>query len=813
VTTLRGAESDAVPEYRLRLEIDMDKLGWAGSVEFDPPLGSVGVRLDSEDLEIISVTRSGEPSLFHYDSEAHHLVIPLDSDRPAPVRVDFKGRVIPERLDGLYRSRHGDGFMLTSQCQQTSARRIFPCIDRPDRKARIALIVRAPTGQEVISNMPAGSVNPIKGGNEWVFVCSPPMSTYLFCLAIGHFDRAESLSAGRVPIRVLTPPSRGELGKFAADAAAQILEAYEQYYGIPYALPKLDLIAVPQHPFGAMENWGAITVQDALLLVDPNSPTWTRPAVFGILAHEIAHQWFGDLATMTWWDDLWLNEGFATFLGARITDQLAPDFQPRAGLILRPYEMRDALEGDSLRATHSIREPVEGADGVGQVVDAILYGKGSSVVRMLDAYLGETEFRRGVAEYLGRFQFRNARTEDLWESLELSSKQGVSSIVTPWVERPGLPVIRVARSPSGLELHQSRFLYLGAGEEPPWPIPLVYDIDGRSQRVLFESRDHTLAAAPSATVHLNPGAQGFYRVCYDPASYARLLRSLPGRSSIDRWIVLNDLAAFVLSQDIGWETYAEFATTLGAGSDLLVSTELISALSDFALIVPESPEVGDVARSYLQRLTDSLSLERQPGEPAAARILRGRATWARAKIDGAFARTLSDRFGEWDALDPDVKPAVATSRARMGGKAGWDEIGRALRRSVSTSETESLENALAWSGEVSLVGGTLELAITGALKQDHIAEVIVHAAKNPIGRPLLGPWLERHLPAVREKFRGMSFRLESLFERAIPFAGLGRAELTASFYLSNPVPEAARAVEKGLERLEVYDRFRRHFAG
>jgi tricorn protease interacting factor F2/3 len=803
----------AVSRYRLNLTIDAGELTWAGWVEFDPPSDSLRILLDSEDLEITCVTRNGEISAFHYDTEAHQLAIPLDPELPCTVRVEFKGKVVPNRLDGLYRSRHGDGFMLTTQCQQTSARRIFPCVDRPDRKARIALSVRAPAGREVVSNMPVETVAPIEGGSEWVFACSPPMATYVFCLAIGRFDRAESLSAGRVPIRVLTPASRGESGKFAAEAAARILTAYEQYYGIPYALPKLDLIAVPEHPFGAMENWGAITVQDTLLLVDPESPTWARPAVFGILAHEIAHQWFGDLATMTWWDDLWLNEGFATFLGAKITDQLAPEFQPRAGLILRPYEMRDALDCDSLRATHAIREPVEGVAAVAQVVDAILYGKGSSVVRMLDAYLGETEFRRGVSEYLGRFRFRNARTEDLWDSLGQSAGRPVSSIVTPWIQRPGLPVIHVKRSLSGLELRQSRFAYLGVGEEPPWPIPLVCDIDGRSQRVLFESREIALSADPLSTVHLNPGALGFYRVCYDSLSYARLLRSLSGRSPIDRWIVLNDLAAFVLSQDVGWETYAEFATTLGTGSDLLVSTELTSALSDFALMVPDSPRVGDVARSYLARLTECLSPERRPGELAEARILRGRATLARAKIDGAYARSLSDRFEEWDTLDPDLKAAVAVSRARMGGRAGWDEIVRALQQSPNTSEVENLENALAWSGDASLVRETLALAITGSLKQYHIAEVIVHAARNPIGRPLVGPWLETNLAIVLDRFRGMSFRLDSLFERAIPFAGLGRAEATASFYRSNPVPEAARSIARGLERLEFYDRFRMHIAG
>ena len=804
---MTDSDLPAIDEYRLTLDIDFEALLWSGSVEFDLPLGREELRLDAEDIEIVSVIRNRKESDFYHQVQAGKLEIPLLSSEPSNLRIDFRGVVVPQRLDGLYRCRQGDGFILTTQCQQVSARRIFPCIDRPDRKARIALSVHAPAALEVVSNTAVDRTLDLEGRKEWVFVPSPPMATYLFYLAVGQFDHAEARK-GRVPIRVLTPPGRGEAGAFAAEAVQRILEAYEEYYAIEYPLSKLDLVAVADHAFGAMENWGAITVRDTLLLVDELSPSSRRPEVFATLSHEIAHQWFGNLVTMKWWDDLWLNEGFATFIGAKIADRLAPEFDPFDGLILRPYEMRDALDGDSLRTTHPSRMPVEGPDEVGQVTDEITYGKASSVVRMLDAYLGESGFREGVAEYLARFRFGNARAPDLWESLGRSTKVPVASIAGPWVERAGLPVVYARLGPAGLELRQSRFAYGGSSGDSPWPIPLVIDIDGRLERFLLDSSDGTVPVAPSATVHMNPGALGFYRVRYDPTLYDRLLQTLPNRPSADRWIVLNDLAAFVFSGDVEWPTFARFVQLLGNTTDRLVAEELINTLTEMALLVPESPDVPLLACRFLEGLTDRMGLEHRSGEPRTFGIMRDHATLARAKVDTQFARLLSERFGSWDHLDPDLKGAVAIARARTGGENGWNDIRRALGRSPPSAEAEYLENALAWSGDASLVALTLDLLSSGALIQDHVSDVIANAARNSVGRPLVQTWLERQLPGLRKMFQGSPLHLVSILERSIPFAGLGRFKETAAFYRDTPIPEAANGVAKGLERLEIFERFR-----
>ena len=803
---LTNEDSPSIAEYRLTLDIDFEGSAWTGTVEFDLPPGREEVGLDAEDLEVLSVTRNHERIAFRRSAEAPQLVIPLAAHGASNLRIEFAGKITSQRLVGLYRCRHGDGYVLTTQSEPVGARRIFPCIDRPDRKARIALTVRAPASLEVIANTAVERTRGLQRRTEWVFAPTPPMATYLFYLAVGRFDRSEDRS-GRVPVRVLTPPGRGHAGAFAAEAAQRILQAYEAYYGVEYPLSKLDLVAISEHAFGAMENWGAMSFRDMRLLVEESSSSYARTDVFETISHEIAHQWFGNLVTMAWWDDIWLNESFATFLEAKVTDRIAPEYDAYCDLILHAWGMRGALDADALETTHPVRTPVEKPEEISQVTDEITYGKGASVLRMLDAYVGEDDFRAGVTDYLRRFRFRNARTEDLWEALGRSSKVPVASVVGPWIDRPGLPVLDARLSASGLELTQSRFRYRGADEEPPWPIPLVFDIDGRSDRILFDTRERTVPAPPSATVHLNPGAVGFYRVRYDPALYDRLLRVLPDRPATDRWIVLNDLAAFVLSGDVKWSTYARFVRSLGATTDRLVAEELVDALTESVLLLPAAVEVQELTRSFLADLTGRVGVDRTAGEPPVFGILRQRAARARVWVDDGFAQAMSERFVTWDRLDPDLRGAAAIARARVEGGVGYREIRRALERPLPEAEMLRLEVALAWSGEPSLVATTLDLARSGALNRGHLSTIVAHAASNPVGRPLVQPWLEQNLPVLRETLRGSAL-LSILLEQTIPHAGLGHAEATAAFYRDHPYPDASRGIAKGLERLALFERFR-----
>ena len=796
-----------VSEYRLRLDVDFGGLRWDGRLELEVAEPLTDLALDSDGLEVRAVRRDGHAVPFRVVPESRQLLLSGLGGTRGPISIEYSGVAGQKSLIGLYRSRSGNGYVLTSHCEPNGARKIFPCLDRPDRKARFRTEVTVAADLEVITNTAAEAVEERDGRSTWRFATTPPMPPYLFYLAVGRFDRVEE--TGRPPrVRVLTPPGRGPSGRFAASAGARILNAYEEYYGIPYPLSKLDLVAVSEHAFGAMENWGAISFRDMRLLIEPSAGSFDRRDVFETISHEVAHQWFGNLVTMAWWTDIWLNESFAAFLETKITDRLEPGLDAPTDYVLRIAGMQAALDGDSLAATHPVRIPVERVEEISQIFDEITYGKGASLISMLEGYLGEEPFRRGVAAYLHRFRYANARTEDLWQSLEDASREPVRRLMSPWTDRPGLPVVSATVGPSGLELTQRRFGYLGSTDAEPWPIPMVVDLGGRSERLLFDTASRTLPLPDARAVHLNAGATGFYRVKYDPVLFDRLLEALPGRPPRDRWIVLNDLAAFLVSGDVDWSTYERSVHVLGATSDRLVAEALSGQLLTLALLFPRHARVQGLARGLFADQVDRVGVDRRPEEPAAAGILRDRIGSARARVDAVFARDLSERFVGWEHLDPDLRAAVAYARVRTEGAVGYREVRRALEtRPRPEAETLRLERALAWVSDPALLAETLDLTLSGTVNLGHVVAVLAQAAQNPAARATTWPWLRAHLGELTEMFHGTGF-LPSLLEIAIPYLGLDRPEEVRAFFRDGTTPEGETGRAKGLEWLEAVERLR-----
>ena len=804
------AQPPSPKEYRVDLTVDYTGLAFAGTVEIDLTAGGSRCVLDTEGLTILRVLRDGKETEFRTASDQGSVAVDLEPGRDSCVSVEFQGKVSTRTLGGFYRSRHGDGYVLTTQCEPTGARAIFPCIDRPDRKARFRVRVRTDPALEVVGNTSVESTRPVDGLREWTFAPTPPMATYLFYLGVGRFDRVEGRSR-HAALRVLTAPGRSEAGRYALEAGGRILDAFEEYYALDYPLPKLDLLAIEEHAFGAMENWGAISFQANRLLVDPSSSSFAGQDVFETAAHEIAHQWFGNLVTMAWWTDIWLNESFAALMETKITERLEPALDPRADFFLRVSGMAAAFDGDSLRSTHPVRSTVEHPSEIGQIFDDISYGKGSSVLAMLEAYLGEEPFRSGVADYLHRFRFGNARTENLWESLARTSGEPVGAIAGPWIDRPGLPVVSARLGPDGLELRQERFSYLGSAASEPWPIPMVLEIDGRRERLKFDTAHRTVPVDPDATVHLNPGAYGFYRVLYDRTLYDRLLRALPGRSPADRWIVLEDLTAFLFSGDTDWATFARTVKALEDCPDRLTVEGIGGPLVGFALSFPKLPEVRDLAVAYFGRHSERLGPARQTGESSADGIVRERVSFGRARIDDAYAREGSARFAEWDRVDPDLRLATAVGHARSGGAAGYRDLRSALEQAGADADRSRLSRSLGWVGEPELLRETLDFAVSGGTNRSFLPALIVQAATNPAGRDVVWPWFSERVDTLADVFHG-SGSLPTVLEYAVPSMAIGRAAEVRSFFEQHPLPAGTRGIAKGLERLEILERLGRHLA-
>jgi tricorn protease interacting factor F2/3 len=498
-----------VSRYDLFVDLDFQGLKFKGSVgvtlnaERDVELNSVGLdvrRICSKDTNL------------QFNIEDGNLKINT-GQFTGLLQVDFEGR-IPDALAGIYRAAYDHTHIITTHFEAAQARRMFPCLDRPDAKAEFKLSVRIDRELEAISNMPIEDQKQDGDKKTVTFRTTPRMSTYLLYLGVGRFQTITS-ETGETEVIVATTPGKANLGRFAEAEARKALEFFNSYYKIPYALPKVHLIAVPEFPMGAMENWGAITFREILLLINENTSSRIKMRAAMAIAHELAHQWFGDLVTMKWWDDIWLNESFATYMAYKAVDHAHPEWRIWENFFNgepRVESQAGAMERDSLRNTHPIHVQVTSPDEIEQIFDEISYGKGAHVLRMIDGYVGEESFREGVRRYLTSHAYSNARSDDLWSAIEEASGKPVRKIMSAWIRQPGFPIITPRLEDGALYLMQNRMSISEKPEMALWPVPLIIEVNGARTTLLMESREARIKIDALKTLRINPDRTGFYAV-------------------------------------------------------------------------------------------------------------------------------------------------------------------------------------------------------------------------------------------------------------------------------------------------------------
>src|SRR5881392_2809382 len=531
-------------DYSIRIVPNIDKFAFTGAetvkVKVRSPVRQLV--LNALELEIVDASLDGKAlpkSAIKIDKEEELLTLELPSELPPgdhTLALSFSGK-INQQGQGLFYVHYqeqGSGaqkIMLGTQFEATDARRFFPCWDEPAFRAHFQLTVVVPENWLAVSNMPVDSEKKIDGGKEVRFSATPPMSSYLNVFVAGELDLIESRS-GPTQIRVIATKGKPELGRYALEVTAQILQYYNEYFGVPYPLPKLDQIALPGGFGGAMENWGGITYFESALLFDPkNSSVETKQNIYEVLAHEMAHQWFGDLVTMAWWDNLWLNEGFASWMGTKVSAKFNPDWEvwlarnsPRDPMRRAGLGKEAAMEGDARSTTHPIQQPIKTEAEANSAFDDITYREGMSFIRMLESYLGEDVFRDGIRRYMAAHKFSNTTTVDLWNALAEASGKPVTEVAAAWTEQPGFPVVKVARDAAGkITLTQERFT-IHFDNAPPleWKIPLTYAVPGESPApsVLMTSKSIELPETyGNRAIKLNVEGAGNYRVQYDDASW------------------------------------------------------------------------------------------------------------------------------------------------------------------------------------------------------------------------------------------------------------------------------------------------------
>ncbi|KAG8413539.1 hypothetical protein J3459_015283 [Metarhizium acridum] len=568
---------------------------------------------------------------FTYDERAQRASITFDQELPvskkASVVINFEG-IMNNEMAGFYRSKykpavtpaksvpHDDEwhYMFSTQFESCDARRAFPCFDEPNLKATFDFEIEIPTDQAALSNMPVKETKPTKDGWNMVsFETSPVMSTYLLAWAVGDFEYIEQLTDRRyngkqIPVRVYTTRGLKEQGRWALQHAPKIIDFFSEIFDIDYPLPKADLLAVHEFTHGAMENWGLVTYRTTQVLFDEKtSDARFKNAVAYVVAHELAHQWFGNLVTMDWWDELWLNEGFATWVGWHAVDHLHPDWQVWAQFVNEGMEAAFRLDG--IRASHPIHVPVRDALDVNQIFDSISYLKGCSAIRMLANHLGVETFLKGVSNYLKAHAYGNAKTKALWDALSEASGKEVNALMGPWISKIGHPVVTVAEEPGQISIRQSRFLSTGdvkpEDDTTTWWVPL--GLEGRKgesgvNTMSLLQKEETIRDIDDEFYKLNSGATGFYRVNYPPARLAKLSTQLDKLSTEDKIAIIGSTADLAFAGNSTTAALFTFLEGFSKETHPLVWTQVLDSIGSVKSVFNEDKEIKKGVENFALKL-------------------------------------------------------------------------------------------------------------------------------------------------------------------------------------------------------------------
>ena len=737
--------------YAITVEPDANALTFTGheTIDIDAATATDTVVLNAADLKITSARVDG----------AQRATVTLDAEAQT-AELRFPGTLTPgrHRLALEYTGRiyiHATGFfatdysgktgqqrMLTTQFEVGDARRFAPMWDEPAAKATFALEAVVPKEQSAYSNMPVASTHTDGSKKRVRFGTSPKMSSYLLHLTVGDLERISRRVAG-VDIGVVTRKGASESGRFALDSAAEILPWYNQYFGTPYPLPKLDMIAVPGSSqfFGAMENWGAIMYFEPVLLVDRRlSSESDRQNVFGVVAHEMAHQWFGDLVTMDWWDDLWLNEGYATWMAAKVVDVMRPQWNSRLQTVSGSREY--ALRTDAAEATHPVVQPVPSVAAANQVFDAIAYQKGSAVIRMLEEGLGETDFRDGIRRYMRRYAYGNTVTDQLWAELAAVSGQPVSDIAHDFTLQPGVPLVTVAsgRCESGrsrVTLSQSRF---ETGAKSPrqttWRIPVrMQPMGGGAPGIVMLGKDGAPATIDVTGCHpvvANVGQAGYFRTQYAAGDFVRLRENLPHLAEVDRLGLLNDTSALSEAGTIPATSYLELAAAVPDDSNPLILQQLAGTFAQIDRLFDRSdqqPAWRSFASARLRPIFDRVGWLPAAGEQETVGLLREALIGSLGRMgDPAVIAGARDRFArsatEQEALPASIFEPVLEVVARNADEVAWNQILNRAKAAKEPIAKERLFSALGLALDPALSRRALDLALSGEPPAAFVTNII-----------------------------------------------------------------------------------------
>lgn len=769
----RLAEQFAPAHYTIALDISkrVERV-FSGNVTIEGDLHTTDnkIVLHAKGLNITGAAIDGAAVTWHSgDNDELHLVANSDIQPGTHIAtLSFDGK-IEDPMHGIYPCYFTlDGKpeeLLMTQLESHSAREVFPCIDEPAAKATFSLTLTTEPGITVLGNTPIKTQDSSEGTLVTTFQDTPKMSTYLLAFVAGKLEYQEAVNKHGVTIRAYATPDKVDQLGFALGFAAKVLDFYDEYFGAPFPLPKCDLVACPDFSAGAMENWGLITFRESVMLVnEKDAPADLRQQVATVTAHELAHQWFGNLVTMAWWDDLWLNESFANWMEYYATNQFYPEWQlwEQVGAT----EKQAALTRDSLANVQAVRQAVHHPDEIGALFDpSIVYAKGGSLIHMLQSYLGDEVFREGLRIYMKRHAYSNTTTNDLWRALSEASGKDVEAFMQPWITQPGHPVVDFTVNDGHATVNQKRFYASPTQiktDNTVWPIPLL------SQTIpdveLLTTPDGEFVVEPANYHLLNNGATGFYHTNYDAANLAKIAKAIAqGKlGTLERQRLLLDSVALNRAGISPTINTLQLLNNYAHESNYAIWLAISSALGTLRTITNDDEAYKPHVQRFFARIARSeferLGWKAKEGESHFDSLLRptiiSYMAYAQAPAVIATCLNMYDQAKKPEDVSPDIRAIVYSVAARERGKPVVNRLLEWYKTTTSADERINLCAGITSIREGELARETLKLLTTKTVKLQDIFYWFIYFIRNRYTREAAWDWMVENWGWIVDKFSG-----------------------------------------------------------
>jgi puromycin-sensitive aminopeptidase len=818
--------------YDIRLTPDLTAFTFQGEVSVaivvndatdDVVLNALELEIDKVTAERAGKSLSAKAEMEPAKERAHLRFTEKLSAGEWTLKIAFRG-ILNDKLHGFYRSQYQDAagkthVAATTQFESTDARRAFPCWDEPMLKASYKVTLVVDENLAAISNGGQESERKLGGGKkEVVFKETIAMSTYLVAFIVGEFDATAPVDAG-TPLRIVHVPGKESLTGWAQQIGAFSLKYFADYYGLKYPGDKLDLIAIPDFASGAMENLGAITFRETALLADEKTASRAElERVADVVSHENAHMWFGDLVTMRWWNGIWLNEAFATFMEMLAVNAWKPEWKRWESFSV---SRAAAMSIDGLRSTRPIEYEVRSPEDCRAMFDILTYEKGAAVLRMLEQFLGDNVFRDGIRLYLKKHQFANTETGDLWDALEAASREPVRKMMDSWIFQPGFPIIDVSPTANengrGLKLSQRRFFYLVEDNDQLWHVPVMVraktDKGVSTHKVLLTTRETTLDIPGKLEwALLNEGGHGFYRVHYAPELLAAITKNLEALQPIERFGLVSDTWAATVAGLGPLSEFLKMARLFTNETDINVWRALIGAFAYLDMIASDAdrPALGAAVREIVGPAAARLGWEPKSGESELVRQLRGTliGTLGTLGDDQEIHKRARDLYARFEdnpeSADRDLMPALVNILAYSGDAARYEEFKRKFKAPRTPQEEQRYLFALANFRDRELLGKTMKMTIDGEVRTQNAPYLMHSLLLNPSSRYTAWDFARAHWDEMIQKYPDNA--LPRMCEAVV--ALLDREDEVKKFFAEHRVRLGGKIIDQHLERLSVAVGFR-----